>query len=130
MSIDSVGNFLTSLRNSIARANRLVKVPYSNFKHEIAKILLQEGFIKDVYVENEGVDKKLVVNLKYVNNESVIHEIVQISKPGRRVYAQSSCIPVVVGGLGIAIMSTNKGVITNKKTRDLGIGGEIICTIW
>lgn len=130
MSIDSVGNFLTSLRNSIARANRLVKVSYSSFKHEIAKILLQEGFIKDVYVENEGIDKKLVVNLKYVNNESVIHEITQISKPGRRVYAQSSCMPVVVGGLGIAIITTNRGVITNKKTRDLGIGGEIICTIW
>jgi small subunit ribosomal protein S8 len=130
MSIDTIGNFLTSIRNSIARVSRFVKVPYSKLKHNIALTLLKEGFIKDVSIEGEGVEKKLVIGLKYVNNESVIHEIVQISTPGRRVYIKSTCIPTVIGGLGIAIMTTNKGIMTNKQVRELKIGGEIICTVW
>lgn len=130
MSVDSVGNFLTSLRNSIARVNCLVKVPYSKFKNEIANVLLQEGFLKNVYFEGEGIEKKLILVLRYIHNESVIHEITQISKPGRRVYKKVSLMPTVVGGLGIAILATNKGVMTNKQAKELKVGGEIICTIW
>ena len=130
MSIDTVGNFLTSIRNSISRVNRIVKCPYSIFKHKIALVLLQEGFVKNVYVEGEGVEKKLVVLLKYVNNESTIHEIKQISTPGRRIYINATSIPTVIGGLGIAIITTSKGVMTNKQVKECGIGGEIICTVW
>lgn len=130
MSVDSIGNFFTSIRNAVARASRFVKVPHSNFKYQIGLILLEEGFIKEVCVEGDGIDKKIVIFLKYVNNESVIHEVKQVSKPGRRVYIKFNCIPIVIGGLGIAILTTSKGVMTNKKLKEQNIGGELICTIW
>lgn len=130
MSVDSIGNFFTSVRNAIARASRFVKIPYSNFKHKISLILLEEGFIKDVLVEGDGIEKKIVIFLKYVNNESVIHEVKQISKPGRRVYIKFNSIPVVIGGLGIAIVTTSHGVMTNKQLKEKNIGGELVCTIW
>jgi small subunit ribosomal protein S8 len=130
MSVDSMGNFLTSIRNVVARAGRSVSIPFSLLKHQVALILLQEGFIKDMQIVGEGIDKKLVLVLKYVDNESAIHEIKQISTPGRRVYVKSSCIPTVIGGLGVAVVTTNKGVMTDKKARELKVGGELICTIW
>lgn len=130
MSIDSVGNFLTSVRNAVARAARMVSVPYSKFKHEIANILFQEGFIKDISIVGEGIEKKLVLSFKYVKNESVIHEIRQISKPSRRVYVKSNAIPTVIDGLGIAIFTTNLGLMTNNQLKEKKIGGEFICTIW
>jgi small subunit ribosomal protein S8 len=130
MSIDSVGNFLTSVRNAVARAARMVNVPYSKFKHEIANILFQEGFIKDISIVGEGIEKKLVLSFKYVKNESVIHEIRQISKPSRRVYVKSNAIPTVIDGLGIAIFTTNLGLMTNNQLKEKKIGGEFICTIW
>jgi small subunit ribosomal protein S8 len=130
MSVDSVGNYLTSIRNVVARAGRTVSVPFSLLKHSISLLLLQEGFIKDVKIVGEGIHKKLVLVLKYVENESTIHEIKQVSTPGRRVYVKSTCIPTVIGGLGIAVVTTNKGVITDKQAREMKIGGELICTIW
>lgn len=130
MSIDNVGNFLTSVRNAVARAARMVNVPYSKFKHEIANILFQEGFIKDISIVGEGIEKKLVLSFKYVKNESVIHEIRQISKPSRRVYVKSNAIPTVIDGLGIAIFTTNLGLMTNNQLKEKKIGGEFICTIW
>ncbi len=130
MSVDSIGNFLTSIRNAIARASRFVKVPYSKFKYQISLIMLEEGFIKSVHVEGEGIEKSIVIFFKYVSNESVIHEIKQISKPGRRVYVKFNCLPIVIGGLGIAILTTSQGIMTNKKLKEKNIGGELICTIW
>jgi small subunit ribosomal protein S8 len=130
MSIDSVGNFLTSVRNAVARAARMVNVPYSKFKHEIANILFQEGFIKDISIVGEGIEKRLVLSFKYVKNESVIHEITQISKPSRRVYVKSNAIPTVIDGLGVAIFTTNLGLMTNNQLKEKKIGGEFICTIW
>lgn len=130
MSIDSVGNFLTSVRNAVARAARMVDVPYSKFKHEIANILFQEGFIKDISVVGEGIEKRLVLSFRYVKNESVIHEITQISKPSRRVYVKSNAIPTVINGLGVAIFTTNLGLMTNNQLKEKKIGGEFICTVW
>lgn len=130
MSIDSIGNFLTSIRNSILRASRFVKVPYSKFKHEIVNILLEEGYIKDCKIEENGVFKNIIIFLKYINNESVIHELTQISKPGQRCYIKFNSVPVVIGGLGIAIVTTSQGVMTNKKLKEKKIGGELVCTIW
>lgn len=130
MSVDSIGNYLTSIRNAIARASRFVKVPYSKFKYQISLIMLEEGFVKSVHVEGEGIEKSIVIFFKYVSNESVIHEIKQISKPGRRVYVKFNCLPIVIGGLGIAILTTSQGIMTNKKLREKNIGGELICTIW
>lgn len=130
MSIDSIGNFLTTIRNSIERAARFVKVPYSKFKHEIVQILLEEGYIKDFKFEENGHFKNIIIFLKYVNNESVIHELVQVSKPGQRCYIKFNHIPVVIGGLGLAIITTSQGVMTNKKIKEKKIGGELVCTIW
>lgn len=130
MSVDSIGNYLTSIRNAIARASRFVKVPYSKFKYQISLIMLEEGFVKSVHVEGEGIEKSIVIFFKYVSNESVIHEIKQISKPGRRVYVKFNCLPIVIGGLGIAILTTSQGIMTNKKLKEKNIGGELICTIW
>ena len=130
MSVDTIGNFLASIRNILARAGKSVSVPYSSMKNRIAEVMKSEGFIKEIQISGEGIDKKLTLILKYVDNESVIHELNQVSKPGRRVYVNVSSIPTVIGGLGIAIMTTNKGVITNKKAKQDLIGGEIICTIW
>lgn len=131
MSIDTIGDFLTVIRNGTMVAKKEVKVPYSKIKHEIAKILKEEGFIKDFLVQEiETNIKSLKIFLKYVNHESVIHEITRVSKPSLRVYESISNIKPVIGGLGISILSTNKGVITNKKAKSLSTGGELICTVW
>jgi small subunit ribosomal protein S8 len=130
MSVDSIGNFLTSVRNAVSRAARIVEVPYSKFKHEIANILLREGFINNIAIAGEGIEKKLVISFKYVKNESVIHEITQISKPSRRVYVKSNAVPTVINGLGVAIFTTNLGLMTNNQLKEKKIGGEFICTVW
>ncbi len=130
MSIDIVGNFLTIIRNGIMASLPDVKAPYSNLKYQIASILKDEGYIWDFLIEGEGAHKSLKVVLKYVDGESAIHEITRVSKPGRRVYKGVSSLEPVVGGLGIAIITTPRGVITNKKARELTVGGEVICTVW
>ncbi len=131
MSVDNISNFISSLRNVISRAGKRVMVIHTKLNEKIADVLVKEGFIKkySVLVDEEN-RKKLILELKYVDNESAIHEIKQISTQGRRVYSGKKNIPVVIGGLGIAILTTNAGVITDKKARLDGIGGEIICTVW
>lgn len=133
MSVDTVGNFLTVIRNAVGRAMGIIDVPYSRLKHDIALVLQQEGFIAAIVVEGNDIElhkKRLKVKLKYVQNESVIHEIKQVSKPGRRMYVKSDVIPTVINGLGIAILTTSKGVMTDKQARQSRIGGELICTVW
>lgn len=131
MSVDTVGNFFTTIRNAIARISQFVHIPYSKFKYEISLILLEEGYVTSVAIRQEGEFKKIIViGLKYVNSESVIHEIKQISKPGKRLYVKSDSVPIVIGGLGIAILTTSCGVMSNKKSQSKNIGGELICTVW
>lgn len=130
MSIDVIGNFLTIIRNGIAVGKPYILSPHSNMRESLAGILKAEGFIKDVVVEGDGVNKNIKVLLRYVDGESAIHEIVRISTPGRRVYSGSKDVKPVIGGLGVAILSTNKGLMTNKQAKDLAVGGEIICTVW
>ena len=131
MSIDTIGNFLTIIRNGIMVTKKYVTIPYSKIKHEIASILEEEGFIKNFSIETSDKGfKTLKIALKYVNNESVIHEITRISRPGLRVYESYSNIEPVIGGLGITILSTNKGIITNRKAKSLSTGGEVLCTVW
>ena len=132
MSIDILGNFLTIIRNGIARSKSSVTAPYSSLKYELALVLLEEGFISGVEVahENDIVNKQLKIFLKYVNNESVIHEITRVSKPSRRVYAGVGNMKPVIGGLGVSVLTTNKGLLTDKTAKKLHIGGEIICTVW
>lgn len=131
MSIDTIGNFLTIIRNGIATAKPYVFVPYSQLKQQVAAILLEEGFIRDVLVEGEDVSsRRLKIMLKYVDGESVIHEICRKSTPGLRLYRGSQDIQPVIGGLGVSILTTNKGIMTNKRAKALNVGGEVICTVW
>lgn len=128
--MDSIGDFLTVIRNGIAARKRTVKVATSKLKQSIAQLLKDEGFVKDFKIEQDGVKVFLTVYLKYVNGEPVIHEIVRKSTPGRRMYQRANGIKPVVGGLGIAIISTNAGLLTDRKARELGVGGETICQVW
>jgi small subunit ribosomal protein S8 len=131
MSVDAIGNFLTVIRNGLLVSKRFVIVPHSVVKSRIAEILLQEGFIRDFQViEDETGKRSLKIYLKYVDGESVIHEITRVSTPGKRTYRGARSLGHVIGNLGISILSTNKGVLTDKRARELSVGGEVICTVW
>lgn len=132
MSIDIIGNFLTVIRNAIARSKPSVTTSYSRLRYDLALVLQEEGFIGAIEVLNDHdvVKKQIKIVLKYVDNESVIHEITRISKPSRRVYAGIRSIKPVIGGLGISVLSTNKGLLTDKIAKKVCAGGEIICTVW
>ncbi|MDR3550179.1 MAG: 30S ribosomal protein S8 [Candidatus Babeliales bacterium] len=134
MSIDTIGNFLTIIRNGIMASKPFVLMPYAKMRQSIAQILKDEGFIRDFAViadESNDISKKQIkVLFKFVDGESVIHEITRISKPSRRSYSGSNEIKPVINGLGLSILTTSKGVVTHKKAVELGVGGEVICTVW
>ena len=128
---DPIADMLTRIRNGLIARHDSVTVPSSNMKKAIAKILLDEGYIKSVDYVDDGVQGQIKIALKYVQGkESVIKGLKRISKPGLRVYARSTEIPKVLGGLGIAIVSTSKGVMTDKEARNAGVGGEVLAYIW
>ena len=128
---DPIADMLTRIRNGLIARHDAVMIPASNMKKAIAKILLDEGYIKSVDFIDDGLQGQIKVVLKYVEGkESVIKGLKRISKPGLRVYAKSEEIPKVLGGLGIAIVSTSKGVMTDKAARLQGIGGEVLAYIW
>ena len=128
---DPIADMLTRIRNGLIARHDSVTMPASNMKKAIAKILLDEGYIKSVDYIDDGIQGQIKVTLKYVQGkESVIKGLKRISKPGLRVYAKSDEIPKVLGGLGIAIVSTSKGVMTDKAARLQGIGGEVLAYIW
>ena len=131
MMTDPIADMLTRVRNSNDAKHESVDIPASNIKKELAQILLDEGFINGFDVIDDGKQGIVRVNLKYgANNEKVISGIKRISKPGLKVYVKSDEIPKVLGGLGIAIISTSNGVMTDKEARKHGIGGEVICYVW
>ncbi|MGQ9496855.1 MAG: 30S ribosomal protein S8 [Desulfotomaculales bacterium] len=131
MMTDPVADLLTRIRNANMIYHETVDVPASKLKKAIVEILREEGFIKNYEVLQDGARQTLRIYLKYGNNrERVISGLKRISKPGLRVYAQKDEIPRVLGGLGIAILSTSKGVMTDRQARKLGIGGEVLCYVW
>lgn len=134
MSIDTIGNFLTIIRNKVMASSPYAVASYSKVNVEIARILKEEGFIKDVQVieGTETWNKTLKIVLKYVNGESVLHEITRVSKPSRRMYAKVKNLKPVINGLGVVILSTNRGIMTDKQAKEssLRVGGEVICTVW
>ena len=131
MSVDAIGNFLTIIRNGIMAGKRDVVAPYSRLKHEISRVLVDEGYIRDVFeIQLDGPKKHIKLSLKYVDGESVIHEIDRVSKPGLRIYKGHDGVKPVIGNLGISIVTTNRGVMSSKKARRLGVGGEVVCTVW
>jgi small subunit ribosomal protein S8 len=129
---DTISDMLTRIRNAHLVKHQIVQIPVTKMSLAIATILKEEGFIEDFENYQENKRKFLLVSLKYTgkSRKSVISEIKRISKPGLRVYANSKELPRVLDNLGIAIMSTPKGVMTNLKAKKLGIGGEVLCYIW
>jgi small subunit ribosomal protein S8 len=128
---DPVADMLTRIRNANMVKLQKVDIPSSNLKVSIANVLKQEGFIKNYKVISDNLQGILRVYLKYIDEkECVINEIKRVSKPGGRVYVKSEDIPVIKSGLGVAVLSTSKGVITDNAARKAGVGGELICTIW
>ena len=129
---DPIADMLTRIRNANTAKHDTVDVPASKMKLAIAEILLEEGYIKKYDIIEDGNFKTIHITLKYGadKNEKIISGIKRISKPGLRVYAGKEDMPKVLGGLGIAIVSTNQGVITDKKARELGVGGEVLAFVW
>ena len=129
---DSIADMLTRIRNAQTARHETVSVETSIMKKSIAQILLDEGYIAAFdEVENGNKNKNLVITLKYVNkNQKVITGLKRISKPGRRIYASCEELPKVLNGLGIVIVSTSKGVMTDREARKLGIGGEVLAYVW
>lgn len=128
---DPIADLLTRVRNANAVRHEVVEVPSSNVKKAIVNILLQEGYLKGIEEYNDGVVPMMRLTLKYgANNERVITGLKRISKPGLRVYCKRDEVPRVLNGLGIALISTSKGLVVDKEARKLGLGGEVICYVW
>jgi small subunit ribosomal protein S8 len=126
---DVIADMLTRIRNAIHAKHETVEIPASNTKKAIANILLKEGYISDVKLE-EGVQGTIVITLKYDGNKKVISGLKRVSKPGLRVYVGADEIPQVLNGLGIAILSTSKGIMTGKEAKDCHQGGEVLAYVW
>jgi small subunit ribosomal protein S8 len=131
---DTIADMLTRIRNALMVGHVSVRLPSSKVKVAIAKILVEEGFIEDFHVTRDRPQPHLVIKLKYVGEKKERHPVItglkRVSKPGRRVYTRTSEIPWVRSGMGVAILTTPKGVITGQQARRLGVGGEVLCYVW
>lgn len=129
---DTIADMLTRVRNANLAKHQVVQVPSTKMTRNIANVLLEEGFIQNFEEVGEDLNKQLLVSLKYKGKERdpVITALKRISRPGLRVYANRKDLPRVLGGLGIAVISTSKGVLTDNKARHEGLGGEVLCYIW
>jgi small subunit ribosomal protein S8 len=130
MSIDFIGDFLTIVRNALMARKRRVETCSSKLRVAICEVLEKEGYVRSFSVEDKDGMYRLIVDLKYVRGESVIHEIKRRSKPSRRCYEGVRNIKPTIGGLGIAILSTNAGVMTCVQAKKMRVGGEVICHVW
>ena len=132
MNTDPIADYLTRVRNAIRANHKVVTIPASNLKKEITKILFDQGYILSYKFEDDTVQGSIKIALKYTkeNNESVITNISRISRPGLRKYSNSSDLPRVLNGLGIAIVSTSKGVMSDRDARKQGVGGEVLCYVY
>lgn len=130
MVTDPIADMLTRIRNANQQRHEEVVVPASKLKVQLAEILKNEGFIKEYKVEGEGVIKNIVITLKYKGNDRVISGLKRVSKPGLRQYAKVNEIPKVLNGLGIVVLSTSQGLMTDKEARAKQIGGEVLAYIW
>ena len=127
---DPIGDMIARIKNAQMRNHKIVELPSSNFKVKIANILKSEGFISDFKINNDGKKPTLSINLKYYSGNPVINTIERVSKPGRRIFSRAESLPKINNGLGIAIISTPKGVMTDIDARKQKVGGEIICKVF
>ncbi len=127
---DPIADMLTRIRNALTAKHETVEVPASNMKKAIANILLEEGYVKNVEFVDDGLSGKLVIALKYADGKSVISGLKRVSKPGLRKYAGADNMPKVLGGLGTAIVSTSKGIMTDRQAKAANVGGEMLCFVW
>lgn len=127
---DPIADMLTRIRNALTVHKETVEVPSSKTKKELARIMLEEGYLKNVELIEDGYNGKLLLTLKYVEGRSVIGGLKRVSKPGLRTYSGAAEMPKVLGGYGIAIVSTNKGIMTDKQARQANAGGEVLCYVW
>ena len=128
---DPIADMLTRIRNALTVRKETVEVPASNMKREIARILLEEGYVKDVKEVEDGYNGKIVLTLKYTQEgKSVIGGLQRVSKPGLRAYSGAADMPKVLGGFGVAIVSTNKGIMTDKQAKARNVGGEVLCFVY
>ena len=132
MVTDTISDMLTRIRNANMVKHQIVQIPATKMATAIAAILKEEGFIEDFELYNQEKENSILISLKYIgqNREPVICTLKRVSKPGLRVYANAKQLPKVLNNLGIAIISTSQGVMTNLKAKELGIGGEVLCYIW
>ena len=128
---DPIADMLTRIRNALMVRKETVEIPASNMKKAIAEILLKEGYVKDVQTVEDGYNGKIVITLKYTDTKSsVIEGLKRVSKPGLRTYSGAKEMPKVLGGYGIAIVSTSKGIMTDKQAKAQDVGGEVLCYVW
>jgi small subunit ribosomal protein S8 len=128
---DPVADMLARIKNANKALEESVSMPSSRTKAEIARLLKEEGYVKDYRVEKGDTFDTLVIELKFGRNrERVITDLRRVSKPGRRVYAKKDRLPRVLGGMGVAILSTSTGLVTSRRAQELGVGGEVVCFIW
>ena len=128
---DPIADMLTRVRNALMVNKETVEIPSSNMKKSIADIMLAEGFVSDVKLVEDGYNGKLVITLKYAGRrQPVINGLKRVSKPGLRTYAGVENMPQVMNGMGIAVISTNKGIMTDKQAKAANVGGEVLCYIW
>lgn len=127
---DPISDMLTRIRNATRNGNPEVGIPYSKLKNELANVLRREGYVNAVRVDGDGHERRLVLELRYgPDGEHVIHNIDRVSKPGCRVYSEAGSIPRVRGGMGICILSTSKGVLSDRECRKQRVGGEVLCKV-
>jgi small subunit ribosomal protein S8 len=127
---DPVADYLARVRNAISAKHDKVDIPASRVKVEITRILKEEGFIQNYKIQEDKVQGTIRVFLKYSDGSPVITGLKQVSKPGRRIYAHKDKVPKVVGGLGISIVSTSRGIMTGDQSHKVGVGGEVLCQVW
>ena len=131
MQTDPIADMLTRIRNANKALQEEVRMPPSRIKESIARILVEDGYVRDLHIEKGESFDSLVIQLKFGSNrERVISGLRRVSRPGRRIYAKGDRLPRVLGGMGTAILSTSKGLITSRRAQEEGIGGEVICFVW
>jgi small subunit ribosomal protein S8 len=128
--IDPIGDFIIRIKNAVMAKHDTVVIPYSRLRESLATILMKEGYVTDVSVDKSNVFPELVLVLKYVGKTPAVTDVRRMSKPGRRLYAPANKIPKALGGYGITVLSTNRGILTDSDARKMNVGGELLCQIW